>query len=71
MSSASDELEFHLGGVLTPGLASLSDVDLDALASAITAAKLRRKSAPAEAIDHGPSVVPTILRGPVRAALFG
>lgn len=70
MSSARDELTSQLGGLLTPGLAALNKNDLDALASAISDAKRQQKSALTEAINNGLAIVPPILRGAVRKALF-
>jgi hypothetical protein len=71
MTTAHDELERLLGGPLTPGLAALSDQDLDTLATAIADAGRSQKAALADAIDDGLNIVPRVLRGAVRKALFG
>ena len=71
MTSPRAELERHLGGPLTPGLAALSDADIDALAKAIVDARRSQKEALAAAIDSGLNIVPRVLRGAVRKALFG
>lgn len=71
MTTTRDELEQLLGGPLTPGLAALSDKDLDTLATAIADAGRSQKTALADAIDDGLNIVPRVLRGAVRKALFG
>lgn len=71
MTTTRDELERLLGGPLTPGLAALSDKDLDTLATAIADAGRSQKAALADAIDDGLNIVPRVLRGAVRKALFG
>lgn len=71
MSSTHSEIERLLGGPLTPGLAALSAADLDALAGAISEASREQEAALAKAIDNGLTIVPRVLRGAVRKALFG
>lgn len=71
MSSTRSEIERLLDGPLTPGLAALSAADLDALAGAISEATHQQETALAEAIDNGLTIVPRVLRGAVRKALFG
>lgn len=71
MTTPRAELERHLGGPLTPGLAALSDAEIDALAKAIAHATRSQKEALAAAIDNGLNIVPRVLRGAVRKALFG
>jgi len=71
MSSSRRDIERLLGGPISPGLDALDDKDLDALAAAITEATHQQESALAAAIDNGLIVVPKMLRGTVRKALFG
>ncbi|GGO94368.1 hypothetical protein GCM10011584_35240 [Nocardioides phosphati] len=71
MTTPRAELERHLGGPLSPGLAALSDADIDALAKAIVDATRSQKQALAAAIDNGLDIVPRVLRGAVKKALFG
>jgi len=71
MSSAHNELERLLGGSLAPGLSALSEAELDELATAIRDATRNQESALAKAIDNGLAIVPKMLRGTVRKALFG
>lgn len=71
MSSRRSEIERLVGGQLPPGLDALSATDLDALAAAISDASRQQQSALASAIDNGLNIVPRVLRGTVRKALFG
>lgn len=71
MSSARGDIERLLGGPLTPGLDALDEADLEALARAISEAARHQQSALAAAIDSGLDIVPRVLRGTVRKALFG
>lgn len=71
MSSARSEIEALLPGAMTPGLEALGPVELDALARLIVEATQSQESALAAAIDNGLTIVPKLLRGTVRKALFG
>ncbi|HSV41039.1 MAG TPA: hypothetical protein VLI04_19920 [Nocardioidaceae bacterium] len=71
MTTSRDEIERLLGGPLTPGLEALNPEDLDTLAEAIDRATREQESALATAVDNGLHIVPKVLRGTVRRALFG
>ena len=71
MPQPRDLLSSLLGEPLPPGLSALSDTDLATLVEAIEAAEAHQRVALSEAVDHGLSIVPRVLRGTVRKALFG
>lgn len=71
MSSARKEIEALLPGAMTPGLDDLDPVEIDTLARLIVEATQNQESALAAAIDNGLTIVPKVLRGTVRKALFG
>ena len=71
MSDARARLEEELEGSLPPGLAGLSEAELETLAEAILAARTRQAEALRRATAHGLDFVPRLLRGPVRKVLFG
>ena len=69
--TAREQIEAYTGGPLGPGLASLEDADLAALATTIREAATAQDAALAEAVEQGLQIVPRVLRGTVRKALFG
>jgi len=71
VSEARSRLEQELGGHLPPGLGALGDGDIAALVAGIEAARVRQRTALAEATDQGLNIVPKVLRGTVRKVLFG
>lgn len=71
MTSRHSDLEHLLGGPLPPGLRALSEAELDDLTATIAEASRGQEAALATAIDNGLNIVPKVLRGTVRKALFG
>lgn len=71
MGSARRDIEALLPGVATPGLDALDPAELDTLARLVAEATHRQESDLAAAIDSGLTIVPRLLRGTVRKALFG
>lgn len=68
---ALDALSAELGGAdLPPGVSALSEDTLRHLVESIRAQKTRQRQALDTAISEGLAVVPAMLRGVVRKALF-
>jgi len=64
-------LEDELGGRAPDGLRALSDADLRAFAAALQEARRRQSAALEAAVEEALEIVPRMVRGPVRKALFG
>lgn len=71
MTTARADVERLTGGPLGPGLSALEDAELELLATTIAESTRRQDAAFAAAIDGGLQIVPRVLRGTVRKALFG
>jgi len=64
-------LERELGGRPPDGLSVLSDADLRAFAELLHEARKRQSAALESAVEESLEIVPRMVRGPVRKALFG
>lgn len=64
-------LERELGGRAPEGLSTLTDEELTHLADLLHDAKQRQSQELDAAIEQALGIVPRLMRGPVRKALFG
>ena len=64
-------LEDELGSRPPDGLKALSDSDLRAFAGVLHEARKRQSAALESAVEESLEIVPRMVRGPVRKALFG
>lgn len=71
MTDTTPNLAREFGGPLPPGLAGLSAADQAKLVAAIEAARKHQNEALMSASEDGLSIIPKLLRGPVKKVLFG
>jgi hypothetical protein len=69
--SGARSLEAELGGPAPDGLAALSEGERRAFADVLGAAKARQSRELEVAVEEALGVVPRLLRGTMRKALFG
>jgi hypothetical protein len=64
-------LASELGAAPPDGIARLDDAQLRVIADLLREAKRRQSDALESAVDEALEIVPRMVRGPVRKALFG
>ena len=66
-----EALDGELGATVPPELSALSDRELELLQRLLADARDRQSAALDEAVDHGLRFIPGLIRGAVKAVLFG